>query len=154
MSPLEIEAYRGISLKVTGRKLESNQLKMIDKDGRELPAFPGASGFTPFYRGQKLIIPDVPGLVTVETHDSSMTICKVSHHEGKSPPEKDDVHILIEAKGYGISIGEKRPSINEGSHKKAKELEKEPAVVWFGNRKQIKVSWRKGAFGIPEGGER
>jgi len=144
MSPLEIEAYRGIALKATGRKLEPNQLKMIDKDGKEFPVFPGESGFTLLVRGQKLIIPDVPGLVKVETHGPSFTLFKDSNPRRRLDPRGDEVYFLFEAEGWGVTKGEETPSINKQERKTAKSLEEQPYEVWWEGRKRIKVSWREG----------
>lgn len=143
MSPLEIEAYRGVALKVSGRKLESNQLKKIDKDGREFMVFPGETGFTLFLRGQKLIIPDVPGMITVETHGPSFTLYKESSPQGLSDPQGDIITFAVEAEGWGIARGKERPSINKQEGTTAKYLGEQPREIWLGNQKQLRVLWRK-----------
>jgi len=140
MSPLEIKVYGSINLKIKARGLEGKPPVKIDKTGKESPIQPGR--FAPILKGEKAIIPDVPGFMTIETHDSSFTIFKESHLYGDSPPEGDAIRIQVEAKGYGLSSGGERPSISKDHPVQTRDLEGSPVEVWSRNRRLAEVSWR------------
>jgi len=144
MSPIEIEAYRAISFKITSKNLKTSQVEKIDIRGKKFPVIVGNLGFATILGREKAVIPDVPGLVKVETNDSSMTIFKQSSRCGDSVPEKDYVEIRIEAEGYGFAEGEERPSIRKIHSSLVEDLKNEPVIVYFGKRKLAKVSWKKG----------
>lgn len=142
MSPLEIEAYRNIGIKVTGGNLENKPiLKTNKRVEKELPSLPG--GFTQLLRGEKAVIPDVPGVVIVENNNQYFTIIKESHPNGLSDPIGDTVRIIVEVKRHGVTSGEEEPSISKEYRGSAMSFRGRPRIIWSGNEGLAKVSWRK-----------
>lgn len=139
MSPLEIEAYRTIDLKVGGKELEAEPAAKIDKKGNESPVEPGK--FITLKKGEKLIIPDTRERVWAETDNSSFRLWR----DMKPIPEASaSMTLWTETKGCGIAreIGVEIPIAGDRCIVSDHDLEKDPAIVWTDKQKLVKVSWR------------
>jgi len=141
MSPLEIEFFRGVEFRVNGKELKEEPAVKIDKSGKEKPIKPGE--FIPLSEKERVIIPDVPGVVMAKARGSDFAISKQTRDRNGNNPETDQVYIKVELEGYGFPRGGNEPHIEDIYSARAQSLKENPVPIYYGGEKVAEVSWRE-----------
>lgn len=142
MSPLKIEALRGVSLNIEGEGLKNNPPEKIDNTGRITSIKPGEVVI--LSKGQELFIPDVREKIKVKEQKLSFQIIKAP--QLNKGPAEDVVDFRIIAWGYGVSRrkerGKGKPDIRRSIPYEAHQLINNPVIISIGGKRVLEVTWQ------------